>query len=46
MELQEQVAELSVQVASKMIQDTLEPKDHEKLIEDALAQVKENYAKN
>ncbi|NOY83642.1 MAG: F0F1 ATP synthase subunit B [Nitrospirae bacterium] len=45
MELQEQVAELSVQVASKMIQDTLQPKDHEKLIEDALAQVKENYAK-
>ncbi len=46
MELQEQVAELSVQVASKMIQSTLQPKDHEKLIENALAQVKENYAKN
>lgn len=45
MELQEQVAELSVQVASKMIRETLETKDHEKLIEAALAQVKENYAK-
>ncbi len=45
MELQEQVAELSVQVASKMIQSTLQTKDHEKLIEDALTQVKENYAK-
>lgn len=45
MEIQEQVAELSVQVASKMIRETLETKDHEKLIEDALVQVKENYAK-
>ncbi len=45
MELQEQVAELSVQVATKMIAQTLKSADHEKLIEDALAQVKENYAK-
>ncbi len=45
MELQEQVAELSVQVASKMISETLQQKDHEKLIENALAQVKEDYAK-
>jgi len=45
MELQEQVAEMSVQVASKMIGETLQAKDHEKLIEDALSQVKENYAK-
>ncbi len=46
MELQEQVAELSVQVATKMISQTLEPSDHEKLIEGALAQVKEEYAKS
>lgn len=45
MALQEQVAELSVQVASKMISETLQQKDHEKLIESALAQVKEDYAK-
>lgn len=46
MTLQEQVAELSVQVATKMISETLAPGDHEKLIEGALAQVKEEYAKS
>jgi len=46
MALQEQVAELSVQVATKMISETLQPSDHEKLIAGALAQVKEDYAKN
>ncbi len=45
MELQGQVAELSVQVATKMISETLQPEDHEKLIEDALSRVKEDYAK-
>ncbi|MFQ5597968.1 MAG: F0F1 ATP synthase subunit B [Nitrospiria bacterium] len=46
MELQERVADISVGVATKIITQTLEPKDHEKLIEEALAQVKADYAKS
>jgi len=46
MEIQERVADLSVKVATKIITQTLETKDHERLIEDALAQVKADYAKS
>lgn len=46
MDLQEHVAKLSVSVATKMIATTLQPEDHGKLIEGALAQVKEAYVKN
>ncbi len=45
MALQERVAVLSVEVASKVIEEALGPQDHEKLIVGALAQVKERYAK-
>ncbi|HIE64785.1 MAG: F0F1 ATP synthase subunit B [Nitrospira sp.] len=44
-ELQAQVAELSIQVASKMVQNNLSAQDHNKLIEGALDQVKEAYGK-
>lgn len=45
MALQEQVADLSVQVATKIIGQTLQQEDHENLIRDALEKVKEDYAK-
>ncbi|MFQ5579701.1 MAG: F0F1 ATP synthase subunit B [Nitrospiria bacterium] len=46
MELQERVADLSVQVATKMIQGSLSEDGHQKLIESAISQVKETYQKN
>lgn len=45
MELQERVADLSVEIASKVIQTSLKPNDHMKLIEASLAKVKEEYGK-
>ena len=45
MALQGEVADLSIQVASKMIQSALSSEAHKKLIEGALDQVKEAYGK-
>lgn len=44
-ELQEYVADLSLQIASKIIHDSLKPQDHMKLIEESLAKIKEEYGK-
>lgn len=45
LELKERIADLSLAAASKIIQKSLDPKDHQRLIEDYLAQVGERYGK-
>ena len=45
MALQERVADLSLEIASKVIQSSLKPSDHMKLIEASLTKVKEEYGK-
>lgn len=42
-ELQDSIADLSVQIASKIIQGALKPDDHLKLIEGSLAKMMEDY---
>lgn len=45
LELKERIADLSLAAASKIIKKSLDPKDHQRLIEDYLAQVGELYGK-
>lgn len=44
-DIQGRVADLSLQIASKVIQKSLKADDHVKLIEDSLAKVREEYGK-
>lgn len=46
MDLEAHVADLSLAIASKIIQNSLKPDDHMKLIEESLIKVKEMYGKD
>jgi F-type H+-transporting ATPase subunit b len=45
LELKERIADLSLAAASKIMKKSLDPKDHQRLIEDYLAQIGELYGK-
>jgi F-type H+-transporting ATPase subunit b len=45
MELQEKIADLSIMAASKVINKTLNPDDHRRLVEDYISKVGELYGK-
>jgi F-type H+-transporting ATPase subunit b len=43
MELKERIADLTIMAASKVIEKTLDKKDHEQLIDEYISKVGENY---
>jgi F-type H+-transporting ATPase subunit b len=45
LELQERIADLSIMVASKVINKTLNPEDHRRLVEEYISKVGELYGK-